>query len=181
MRGSTIARNYAETLLELARRDGKALERYGMLIGETAAAMGKDVTLRLFLESPRVTPAHKTALFARAFENRAPRNFIRFLGALVSHGRQMLIPEIATEYQALMDEAEGRVHAQVTVARPTSDAERDAIARELSRAMGKRVVPHLDVDPAILGGVVVKVGDTVMDGSVRKRLAVLRSRLTTVR
>ena len=181
MRGSTIARNYAETLLELARRDGGSLERYGTLIRETASAMGKDVTLRRFLESPRVTAEHKNALFVRAFENRAPRNFIRFLAALVNHGRQMLLPEVAHEYQALVDEAEGRVHAQVTVARQTSDGERDAIARELSRAMGKNVVPHLEVDPSILGGVVVKVGDTVMDGSVRRRLSVLRARLTSVR
>ena len=181
MRGSTIARNYAETLLELARRDGNALERYGTLIRETAEAMGRDITLRRFLESPRVTTDHKNELFARAFANRAPRNFIRFLAALVNHGRQMLLPEVASEYQALVDQAEGRVHAQVTVARQTSDGERDTIAHELSRAIGKNVVPHLEIDPSILGGVVVKMGDTVMDGSVRKRLSVLRARLTAAR
>ena len=84
---------------------------------------------------------------------------------------------VATEYHNLVDEAENRVHARVTVSRAIDAAGESAIARELSRALGKTVVPHVTVDPSILGGVVVKVGDTVMDGSVRRRLAVLRRRL----
>jgi F-type H+-transporting ATPase subunit delta len=77
-----------------------------------------------------------------------------------------------------VDESAGRVHARVTLAREASDADRAAIARQLSERLGKTVVPHVHVNPAILGGVVVKVGDTVMDGSVRKRLSMLRTRLT---
>ncbi|MFP5356383.1 MAG: FoF1 ATP synthase subunit delta, partial [Gemmatimonadota bacterium] len=76
-------------------------------------------------------------------------------------------------------EAEGRVHAQVTLAREATDADRAAIAKQLTRSLGKTVVPHVHVNPAILGGVIVKVGYTVMDGSVRKRLPTLRSRLAT--
>jgi F-type H+-transporting ATPase subunit delta len=89
----------------------------------------------------------------------------------------MLIPEIASEYRLLIDRAENRVHATVTVANEPTDPEREGLARELSRLFGKRVVPHINLNPAILGGIIVKVGDTVMDGSVRKRLAVLRQRM----
>jgi F-type H+-transporting ATPase subunit delta len=67
------------------------------------------------------------------------------------------------------------------VAKETDDAERDAIAKHLSRMFGKEVVPHLTVDPSIMGGVVVHVGDTVLDGSVRKRLASLRRKMLTGR
>ena len=102
---------------------------------------------------------------------------MRFLQALVHNRRQMLIPDIAAAYMDLVDQVEGRVHATVTVARETSDADRDMIAAQLSRAFGKKVVPHLSVQPAILGGVVVRIGDTVMDGSMRKRLGLLRATL----
>jgi len=66
------------------------------------------------------------------------------------------------------------VHANVTVARQPMDGETDAIAAQLTRVLGKKVVPHVTVNPAILGGLVVRVGDTVMDGSLRRRLHRLR-------
>ena len=117
----------------------------------------------------------------KALSDRMPRLMLRFLQTLVAHRRQMLIPEIAVEYAKLVDAEEGRLHADVTVARPSTPAEESAIAAQLSRALGKQVVPHIRVNPAILGGVVVRVGDTVMDGSVRRRLATLRNRLTGTR
>ena len=83
------------------------------------------------------------------------------------------------EYHTLVDEVTGRVHARVTVARETDEAEQKLIADRLSKAIGKTVVPHLNVDPRILGGVVVRVGDTVMDGSLRKRLATLKRRMVS--
>jgi F-type H+-transporting ATPase subunit delta len=89
----------------------------------------------------------------------------------------MLIPEIASEYRMLIDESEDRVHATVTVARAPAEPEKDALARQLSRVFGKRVVPHISLNPGILGGIIVKVGDTVMDGSVRRRLFVLRQKM----
>ena len=176
MRETTIARNYAETLLVLA---GKAndLRGWGAMITDLADAMGQNPTLRLFLESPRVGAAQKNAVLTAAFTNMMPRNFLRFLQSLVSHRRQMLIPEIAREYLDLVDAAEGRIHARVTVARETPDDEKSAIAKQLSRLFGKDVVPHLFVDPSIMGGIIVHVGDTVLDGSVRKRLASLRRRM----
>ena len=176
MRDTTIARNYAETLIVLA---GKAndLRGWGAMITDLADAMGQNPTLRLFLESPRVGAAEKNAVLTAAFMNKMPRNFLRFLQSLVSHRRQMLIPEIAREYLDLVDAAEGRIHARVTVARETPDDEKSAIAKQLSRLFGKDVVPHLFVDPSIMGGVIVHVGDTVLDGSVRKRLASLRRRM----
>jgi F-type H+-transporting ATPase subunit delta len=176
MRQTTIARNYAEVLLELARR-ADDLEGWGKMIADVAGAMQSDETMRLFLETPRVSAAEKNAVIGKAFEDRMPRLFVRFLQTLVNNRRQMLIPEIANEYLSLVDEAEGRVHAQVTVAREVDRETEKAIARDLTRVLGKTVVPHVAVNPAILGGVVVRVGDEVMDGSVRRRLGLLRNRL----
>jgi F-type H+-transporting ATPase subunit delta len=178
MRDTTIARNYAETLLALAGK-AKELRGWGAMLTDVADAMEQNATLRLFLESPRVSAAQKNAVLATAFQDRMPRLMVRFLQTLVTHRRQMLIPEIAREYLDLVDAAEGRMHARVTVAQETSDADRSAIAAQLSRMFGKEVIPHLTVDPSIMGGVIVHVGDTVLDGSVRKRLSTLRRRMLT--
>lgn len=178
MRDSTIARNYADALLALARK-AEDPRGWGRMLQEIADAVAQDEKLRLFLEAPRISAAEKNAVIARAFQDRYPRLFVRFLQTLVSKGRQMLLGHVATEYFALLDEAEGRVHAQVTLASEPTEADKAGIAAQLSRALGKTVVPHVAVNPAILGGVVVRVGDTVMDGSVRSRLARLRKRLVT--
>ena len=85
----------------------------------------------------------------------------------------MLIPLIAREYHDLVDRVEGRVHASVTVAREADERDRELMTSQLSRALGKNVVPHFHVNPDVLGGIVVRVGDTVLDGSVRRRLATL--------
>jgi F-type H+-transporting ATPase subunit delta len=180
MRETTIARNYAEALLALARR-ANDLDGWGAMVGGVADSIRNDARLRNFLAAPQVTAAEKNAVLEKALAGGVPATLLRFLQKLVSNRRQMLIPEIAIEYANLVDETEGRVHAQVTVARDASETERAAIATYLSKAVGKSVVPHLSVNPAILGGVVVRIGDRVMDGSVRRRLATLRGRLGSSR
>lgn len=176
MRDATVTRNYAEALLELARR-AEDLPGWGKLIQDVSNAMEDDATLHLFLESPKISEAQKSAVLSEALADRVPRHFLRFLLALVRKRRQMLIPEIATEFHNLVDQSEGRIHANVTVARETSEVERNEIAEQLSRVLGKQAMLHVNVNPAILGGVIVKVGDTVMDGSIRKRLATLKVRI----
>jgi F-type H+-transporting ATPase subunit delta len=180
MRDATIGKNYAEALLELARRaDDPA--GWGKLMRDVANGMQQDVTVQHFLESPKISEAQKNEVFFQAFGDRVPRHFLRFLQTLVRKRRQMLIPTISEEYDKLLDIHEGRVHANVTVARETSPEDETRIAEQLSRVIGKTVVPHLSVNPAILGGVIVKIGDTVMDGSVRRRLGRLKAQILTAR
>jgi len=176
MREATIAKNYAEALLTLAGRAEDAAG-WGKLIRDVANGVEQDPKLKLFLESPKISEAQKTDLFFQALGDRVPHHFLRFLQTLVRKRRQMLIPEIAQEYESLLDVHEGRVHANVTVAREATAVDEARIAEQLSRVVGKKVVPHMSVNPAILGGVVVRIGDTVMDGSVRKRLANLRGKM----
>jgi F-type H+-transporting ATPase subunit delta len=176
MNAEGIGRNYAEALLTLARKSDE-VEEWGALIDAISTGMREDQTLKTFLESPKLSAAHKIEILEKALGRRVPPVFLRFIETVINKRRQMLIPEIASEYRMLIDESENRLHANVTVARDPSGPEKDALARQLSRLFGKRVVPHISLNPAILGGVIVKVGDTVMDGSVRRRLATLRQRM----
>lgn len=174
MREITVARNYAGTLVELARRAGD-LDGWGSMIDEVAGAITGEQRLVRFLESPRVSARAKNEVIGKAFADRLPRLFVRFLQAVISQRRQHLIGEIALEYHAIVDQIQGRVHAEVSVAQPATPELAESITRELSRVLGKTVVPHFNVRPDILGGTIVRVGDTVMDGSVRRRLVRLRS------
>lgn len=180
MRDTTIARNYAEALVALAGK-AKSLDGWGATFGALADAIMQDVRLQNFLAAPQVAADEKNRVIEKAFAGKIPQPMLRFVQKLVDNRRQMLLPEIATEYAHLVDAQAGRVHAQVTVAREASEADRAAIAAQLSARLGKTVVPHLTVNPAILGGAIVRVGDTVMDGSVRKRLNMLRGRLAAGR
>lgn len=180
MREVSIARNYAEALLTLARRANDTAG-WGQLVSALGDAVAQDQTLRRFLEAPQIPADRKREILHQALTGRAPATFVRFLQKLVANRRQMLLPAIATEYHDLLDAAEGRVHARVTVAHAYDAAAREALTQALTTALRKTVVAHLTVDERILGGVVVRVGDTVMDGSVRRKLARLRDRLVTAR
>jgi F-type H+-transporting ATPase subunit delta len=176
MRDTTIARNYAEALFALAQKASDP-PGWGQMIQDVASAMDRDRTLRLFLESPRISASAKNEVIGKALQDRMPRLFVRFLNALVNNRRQMLIPVVATEYMNILDVAEGRMHANVTMAQEPDEATRKVIVDQLSRAFQKEVVPHFMVNPALIGGAVIRSGDTVIDGSVRRKLAVLRRRM----
>jgi F-type H+-transporting ATPase subunit delta len=173
MRDVSIARNYAEALLVLAGK-AKDAEGWGVLISALGDAVAGDLTLRRFLEAPQVSAAQKNVVLGKALSAQAPAHFVRFVQKLVANRRQMLLPEIATEYHDLLDTAKGRVHARVTVSRAYDAKARTALKKALTKALAKTVVAHITVDPRILGGIVVRVGDTVMDGSVRRKLGRLR-------
>ena len=119
---------------------------------------------------------YKRQILAGALPD-APRDFVLFLGAVVRRGRQGLFQEMAQAYLDLVDLKLNRVRAAVTVARPADEALRKTIAARLTEVVGKQVLPRFTEDPSILGGVVVRVGDRVFDGSVKRRMTLLRRAL----
>src|SRR6266480_4961365 len=170
------ARAEAARLLEEHKRL-VAAARAGQLMEAVAGAVQADERISVALESPRVSKAVKAALLERALEEVAPPEFVRFLQAVVRRGRQGLLGEIAQQYQALVDVKLHRVHAGVTLMEePDARLEKEVIER-LSQAIGKEVRAHFRADPGILGGVVVRVGDRIYDGSVRRKLATLRRKM----
>ena len=175
MRPVTIARNYAEALFQLGEQSGHTA-LYADLLDAVAHAVGSTPRIEAVLMSPRITKAEKSRILAKALPD-APRDFVLFLQSVVKRGRQRLFGDMASQYLALVDIKLDRVRAKVTVARAVDEKLREKIAQDLTKAIGKQVLPDFEVEPAILGGVIVRVGDRVYDGSVRRRLVRLRRQL----
>ncbi len=176
MREPTIARNYAEALLALAGKAGD-IEGWGRMLQDVAAMVRDDRAVRRFLDNPRLSADEKCTVLRQALQDRMPRLFVRFLESVIKNRRQSLIPAIGTEYAMLLDERLGRVAAELTLARAPQAGEVEAITAALATSVGKPVVATVRVNPEILGGVIVRIGDTLRDGSVRRRLAALRGAL----
>ncbi|MDZ7779205.1 MAG: ATP synthase F1 subunit delta [Gemmatimonadota bacterium] len=176
MRGETVARKYAETLFELGVRAGRA-EKYGEHLREVSDLLDTQPKFRLFLETPRIDDEDRKRLMRDVLGSSLPKDVMSFLLVTIDKRRQRLLREIATQYQLLVDEHLGRQHVEVTVARPLGDDARGMIAERLSRVLGKEAIPHVRVKPDIIGGLVVRTGDTIYDGSVRRRLEGMRSRM----
>lgn len=176
MRDETVARSYAETLFELARKSD-ALEAYGRAIDVVARLLDENPRFRLFLETPRIGADEKKAAVREAFADHVPRHVLNFILVAIDKRRQRLLREIAREYRLLLDQHMGREHVDVTVARPVDEATADLIGERLSRVLGKQAIPRIVVKPEIIGGVLVRTGDRIFDGSVRRQLDDMRRRL----
>lgn len=176
MRDETVARSYAETLFELADRND-AVSEYGEGLEVVTRFLEEDPKFRLFLETPRIADEDRKNVVRKAFSAALPKNVLNFVLVTIDKRRQRLLPTITTEYHALLDERMGREHVEVTVARAPDDGTRQMITERLSAVLGKDAIPHIRVQPEIIGGLVVRTGDTIYDGSVRRQLDGMRRRL----
>lgn len=177
MRYEVIARNYAEALFALGEEHGDS-ERYGALLGALAAAVASAPKVQAVLMSPRVPKAVKAQLLADALPD-APKPFVLFLQAVVKRNRQGILDDLAEVYGGMVDAKLNRVRVGVTLAREADAALRKQIAAALTKALGKEAIVGFASDPALLGGAVVRMGDRVHDGSLRKKLIMLRRQLLT--
>ena len=180
MRDETVARNYAETLFELARRN-ESIQEYGDALGMVAGLLEDDSRFRTFVETPRIDDENKKDVIRKVFRDKAPKQVINFVLITIDKRRQTLLREISEEYSLLLDNHLGREHVEVTVARPLDDTTANVVSEQLSKMLGRQAIPHIRVKPEILGGLIIRTGDMIYDGSVRRRLEGLRRRLLTVR
>ena len=180
MRDETVARNYAETLFELARRN-ESIQEYGDALGMVAGLLEDDSRFRTFVETPRIDDENKKDVIRKVFRDKAPKQVINFVLITIDKRRQTLLREISAEYLLLLDDHLGREHVEVTVARPLDDTTENVVSERLSKMLGKQAIPHIRVKPEILGGLIVRTGDMIYDRSVRRRLEDLRRRLLTAR
>ena len=176
MRDETVAKNYAETLFELAERH-EGVDTFGEGIELVAKLLDENPHVRLFLETPRIAATEKKAVLRRVFGDHLPRQLVNFLLVTIDKRRQRLLRDIAREYHALLDEHHNRVHVEVTLAGELEGGAMDELTEKLSSMLNKTAIPNVRVKPALLGGIVVRTGDTIYDGSLRRRLEGMRRRL----
>jgi len=173
VRDETVARNYAEALFASAMKHD-AVEEFAEAIETVAVLLDENADFRLFLETPRVDVADKKRVVDEVLSDKLPVQVVNFVQVTIDKHRQRILRVIAREYAGLVDEHLNRAHVDVTVARPMDDATIEEIGQRLSAMLGKTAIPHVRVQPNLLGGIVVRSGDTIYDGSLRHRLERMR-------
>lgn len=174
----TVVRRYAQALFDTAAKAGSVdqVEEDLRALTQTFA-----ITPRLgqVLRAPVIPGERKQQLVQNVFAGRLSPLTLRFLNLVISRRREEILADVYPEFQRLANEARGLMTVEVTSAVPLTDEQRARLGESLAVKTGKRVQLMGRVDPEIMGGLVLRIGDTIVDGSVRTRLQQLRSRLLT--
>lgn len=176
-RASELARTYADALVNAAQKAGDPDGLLDELDAIRDFVVEKYPTLALLLTSPLRSTADKDALIVRTFEGKADPFAVNFLRVLNRHGRLELLGPILRAAREAWERRQNKRRVEVRSAVPLTDAQSQALRDRMARALGAEPVITPRVDPALIGGLVVQVGDVVYDGSVRNRLEQLRNRL----
>ena len=172
----TLAKRYAAALLGAAEKEG-AVELVGESLLALKEAYLRDASLRAALFQPRIPREARKRFLCRPFEGRAPRPFLEFLELLVRKGRVEILPEVADVFRRLADEHRGVVRVQVRSYLPLGDDQRRRLHDKLAKITGREVEIEEAADRSLRGGVSVRIGDTVLDGTVARRLKALSEKL----
>ena len=173
---SPLAVRYAQSLLELAneRRLAEETGRELQGIGDIIAA---EPAFREYLADPGVSRAERTAALERIFRGRVSELLNSFIGVMNEHGRLGLLEQTVSAYADLLDEQLGNVDVEVTTAQQLSPDELEQVRQRVGQAIGKNAIVHQSVDDSIIGGLVIRVGDKVIDASVQQQLRSMRQQL----
>jgi F-type H+-transporting ATPase subunit delta len=175
-----IANRYARALADAVLSPGSGLEAPSALaqLSDFNLLLGASSDLRNVLLSPAVPASRKRAVVAKLGEPLGLHKLIRnFRFVVIDHRRAGQLNEIVAAFELAIDERLGRVRAKVSSPTPLAGPERDSLHAQLARMTGKQVRCEFQVDPNLLGGVSVRIGSTIYDGSVRGQLESLRRRL----
>jgi F-type H+-transporting ATPase subunit delta len=171
-----IARRYAQTLHEQAAQSG-VLQQVDADINLISDALADSRELRDFFDSPVISRAKKGSVVKALFGDRLQAITLTFMALLVEKRREDVFPAVVSSYRELRDAELGVTPVSVRSAYELSSEDSAALVRALTSLTGKEVRLHARVDASILGGLVIRIGDTVYDGSITNQLATLRERL----
>jgi len=173
---STVARPYSEALFAVAKAGQGGLASWAdqvQRLGHVAA----NVEVRSTMADPRLSDAQRVSIFLSVVQPAVDKQFQSFVELLVANDRLLLLPQIAEQFEALKDKAEGVAQASITSAFPMSEEQVAQLISLLEPKFGLKLKPHVTVDAALIGGVRVQVGDQVLDTSVQAQLVRMRDTL----
>jgi F-type H+-transporting ATPase subunit delta len=169
---------YANALADIALAQGAAAPALQHL-GDFAAAYASSAELRNFLASPAVSKIEKRGVAEKISSRLGASKIVRnFLFVVIDHRRTRELPEIFQSFQQVVRERQGIAEAEIFSPTALTDAQKNEMTLALEKLTGKKVEAKFSLDAKLLGGALVRVGDTIYDGSLRNRLDVMRERLT---
>jgi F-type H+-transporting ATPase subunit delta len=167
---------YAEALLTIARAEGHTEEVEDELFRFARILEGND-DLRMALGDPQLPPERRQAVIEELLEGKALQTTKAMVSFVVAMGRTSELPKVVDRFVALAAQERKREVAEVRTAVPLDDAHVKRLSDALSKATGKQIEVKLVIDPDVLGGVVARIGDTVIDGSVRSEIEQLKEQM----
>lgn len=173
---STIARPYAVAAYKLAREQ-KALGKWSEMLG-FAAAVTNDAQIKAYIQDPKVVSSDLQTTFLKVCGDQLNENGQNLVKVLVEYGRLSILPEISSAFEALKAQDEGTLDAEIIAAAEPSAAEVKDLVTRLEAKFGKKIEASVSVDPELIGGIKIVVGDTVIDASVKGQLQNLAYTLT---
>ncbi|MEE9367146.1 MAG: ATP synthase F1 subunit delta [Dehalococcoidales bacterium] len=168
------SKRYAQAAFEIALEAGE-LKRWQSDLQKIVRVVS-DEDFSAALESPKVHFSEKSKLLSGQMKELHPM-LLNLLLMLISKGRLGMIGEIADEYQRLWNSHRGIEIAEVTTAVPLTKEDEEKLARHLGRIVGKTVEIKADINPSVIGGFVARIGDRLLDGSIRSKLAALKKEM----
>lgn len=179
MHGSVVAERYASALFEVAKRKGLQEEIEGHL--GLARGLFENPNLRKFLSSPNVGIEEKMALLRSGLEGVINPLIFNLFELLLDRKRVEHLPEISSVFTSLLEESKGIERAEVRTAIPMNREMERKLQRTLEKMIGKKILLEKHVDSSLIGGVLVRMGDQLLDSTVRTRLRDLREELLAVK
>ena len=173
----TVARPYAKAAFQFADENGALAEWSDMLA--FAAAVSTDEAVSSFLNNPKITSVQKAEAFGDLCKDKLNAQGKNFVAMLAQNKRLAALPEIAVLFEALKSQKEQSVDVEITSAFALSDEQGKKLAAALKQKLGREVNVTTAEDKALLGGVIIRAGDMVIDGSVRGKLAKLAEKLNS--
>ena len=179
MTETVIAHRYASALFALGKKQGEAaLSAHGACLAELAEMLAAEPKLRLVFKSPIISAEEKKSLVGKLLDAlKADKTMRNFCFLLADKNRMGILSEIAEWYGMLLDEANGIMRGTVLTAIKLSPERQTEIRETLKQKTGKNLELSFSIDPEILGGMILAVGDRVMDASLRAQLGMLRENL----